>query len=61
MVQANLLDQVHGGTGASEDHPSTLNKIRGFDAPVVEEEAELAGVSPYADPELSSIDDSVKM
>lgn len=62
MVQANLLDQVHSGTGESTTPATTLNKIRGFDAPVAEEEAELELNShTYPEAELNSVDDSVKM
>lgn len=64
MVQANLLDQVHGGSEPTAVHSRTnLTKIRGFDAPEVEEphEIELAAATAYVDPELQSVDDSVKM
>jgi len=64
MVQANLLDQVHGGSEPTAVHSRTnLTKIRGFDAPEVEEphEIELASAAAYVDPEIQSVDDSVKM
>ncbi|MBN9500983.1 MAG: hypothetical protein BGO01_05730 [Armatimonadetes bacterium 55-13] len=64
MVQANLLDQVHGESEPSASHSRTnLSKIRGFDAPVAEEshELELSSTSPYVDSDLHSVDDSVKM
>jgi RNA polymerase primary sigma factor len=64
MVQANLLDQVHGGNAAAgaHSHP-VLNKIRGFDAPVTEDEHELDLINhhPEHESDLQSVDDSVKM
>ncbi len=64
MVQANLLEQVNGGSAAnaSHSHPS-LNKIRGFDAPIAEEEHELELITTSldSDPEQNNVDDSVKM
>ena len=64
MVQANLLDQVHGGSepGTAHSHPA-INKIRGFDAPVGDDDPELELISshPEADADIQSVDDSVKM
>lgn len=61
MVQANLLDQVHGGSVPAADsaHPG-LNKIRGFDAPNLEGEHELEIVD-HGTEEPNSVEDSVKM
>jgi RNA polymerase primary sigma factor len=64
MVQANLVDHVQSGTAAASDaSPSALSKIRGFDAPVVEDDHELELIAGAADQdgESHSIDDSVKM
>lgn len=63
MVQANLLDQVHGESepGSTHAHPS-ITKIRGFDAPVAQDDSEFELVPhPEADSDLSTVDDSVKM
>jgi len=64
MVQANLLDQVHGASAPTSGHSGTnLTKIRGFDAPEADESHDLdvSIAGPYVDPELQSVDDSVKM
>lgn len=64
MVQANLLDQVHGGNEAGNAHShSSITKIRGFDAPVTDDDPELELIThhPESDSDLNSVDDSVKM
>lgn len=64
MVQANLLDQVHGGNEAGDAHShSSITKIRGFDAPVTDDDPELELIThhPESDSDLNSVDDSVKM
>ncbi len=64
MVQANLLDQVHGGNepGTAHSLPS-LTKIRGFDAPVVDDDPELELIAhPHeSETDQNTVDDSVKM
>jgi RNA polymerase primary sigma factor len=64
MVQANLLDQVHGGNSPAPDHTRTpVAQIRGFDAPVIEDEHELELLTshPEFDAESATVEDSVKM
>jgi RNA polymerase primary sigma factor len=63
MVQANLLDQVQGGHAHGAPGQATLGSIRGFDAPVTEDEHELAIIANHQDAESESntVDDSVKM
>jgi RNA polymerase primary sigma factor len=63
MVQVNLLDQVHGGNSPnSGQNPASHGKIRGFDAPIIEDEHELELIAQQQDSEESNtVDDSVKM
>jgi RNA polymerase primary sigma factor len=65
MVQANLVDQVQAGTSHAPANPGTPPdlRVRGFDAPVIEEDPEFELVTHHVegDVETHGIDDSVKM